>query len=102
MLMCCCGGLKFGYNGALESVFLGPQPPVIGEQETNVCEAVDDDVNAAATKLSRHVTVTKDGEDVVLTVNDGEARWKEEEGFWEVAWQWSSGEEPQTTIENGT
>ena len=98
-----CGGLKLDYNelGVLESVFLGPQPPVIGEQETNVCEAVDDDVNAAATKLSRHVTVTKDGEDVVLTVNDGEARWKEEEGFWEVAWQWSSGEEPQT-IGHGT
>ena len=89
-----CGGLKLGYKklGVLESVFLGPQPPVIREQEANVCEAVDDDVNAAAMKLSRHVTVTKDGEDVVLTVNDGEARWKEEEGFWEVAWQWSSGE----------
>ena len=44
------------------------------------------------------VTVTFEGDDVVLSSSDGTVRWKAGEGCWELAWQCKDGEEPSASI----
>ena len=45
-------------------------------------------------KLSRHIEVSAQNDDVILTVEDGEMRWRHEDGYWEVKWNWLNGRAP--------
>ena len=41
-------------------------------------------------KLSWHIAVEHDGEDVVLSVDDGEVRWCGSYGHWVARWRWAN------------
>ena len=51
--------------------------------------------------MPRHVTVVEDGRRVMLKTDDGDATFLKEQGYWEVAWTWSSGEPPSKHIGSG-
>ena len=81
-------GLHLEYKANdLCRIQFGPEAPVVG--------------SAPDSHPMSHVTVTHDGDDVVLSSSDGAVRWKAEEGCWELAWKWKDGEEPSAPIGSG-
>ena len=48
-------------------------------------------------KLSRHIAIEHDGEDVVLSVDDGEVHWCRSEAHWVAGWRWAYGDAPGRT-----
>ena len=52
-------------------------------------------------KLSLHIAVEHDGEDVVLSVDDGEVRWRAGEGQWVARWRWADSNAPGGNIGSG-
>ena len=81
-------GLHFEYKeNDLCRIQFGPDTPVVG--------------SAADSHPMSHVTVTFEGDDVVLSSSDGAVRWKAGEGCWELAWRWKDGEEPSAPIGSG-
>ena len=56
---------------------------------------------AAANKLPRHVGVTQDENVVRLSMDDGEAVFDPQRGYWEVEWKWKGGQQPTSSIGSG-
>ena len=77
------GGVSLGYNVEhdLNSVVFEPSPA------TALTAVGDEQVD----KLPRHVTVTENGDYVVLSMADGEAVYDSQEGHWTIHWNWQSG-----------
>ncbi|XP_065196502.1 uncharacterized protein LOC135827994 [Sycon ciliatum] len=88
------GGVHLGYgdDGSLSSV-------QFGAPETDRPAIVAATVPAA--HPSRHVTVSKDGEDVVLRTDDSEVRWDSASERWIVRWMWADDEPPTKQIGSG-
>ena len=83
-LVAMAGGLELSYNedGVLYGVCLGKQKP-------------DTDVAAAsAAKISRHISTTNVGEDVVLEADAFCVEWSNTKRPWELMWHWKDGAPP--------
>ena len=65
----------------------GPETPVVG--------------SAANSHPMSHVTVTFEGDDIVLSSSDVTVRWKAGGGCWELALRCKDGEEPSAHIGSG-
>ena len=87
-----CGGLKLDYDHecSLSAVVLGSRCDVaaatsVGEQDHPL----------------RHVSAETDGDDIVLSSDDGSVRWDSEHGRWVLKWKWKDGHPPSASIGPG-
>ena len=88
-----CGGLQLVYDDAgLSGVRFGASS--VDESSSDARCAVAAPRPEVSSKLSRHVEVSKDSDDVTLSTDDGEIRWCSQDGFWKVKWKWTDGQEP--------
>ena len=60
---------------------------------------------AAAVVEDKHplpsVSVSSQGNDVVLDMDDTTVRWKSAEGYWELQWKWQEGHDPDKPLGSG-
>ena len=89
------GGLHLDYSddGSLRRVWFG-------------AEHIPKDVAACAQPVSdvhpsRHVDVVRDGEDVVLTADDGSVKWDSARHQWVLSWKWQGEQPPIDPIGSG-
>lgn len=69
-----------------------------GQSVSSVVAAVG---SQSQTKLLRHVAVEKKGDDVFLTMADGEAAYSAKDGCWTVRWNWKEHTAPAKRIGGG-
>ena len=82
------GGLNLQYkDGAVQKVVFGKDKPA--------------EIAASAPKLSRHVRVANDGNNVVMHMDDAEVVWHADEGYWSAKWLWKDGKTPSEPIGSG-
>ena len=103
-----CGGLQLQYDsgGVLSGVVMGRlaspvlEPAVRPDSNVSAAASVRGPATdgAARPKLSRHVEVIEEGDNVTLRVDDGEIKWLADEHRWMATWNWLGGQEPQSTI----
>ena len=87
------GGLRLAYaDGQLQSVQFGPD-----QATASVAVPKDADVPHP----SRHVNVTTDGDDVLLSVGDGTIRWCSRTRRWTLTWAWADGHPPPAPVGSG-
>ena len=94
-----CGGVSVSYDddGSMSHVVFGEQLAAAAGPVTSPDAAIAD----TASKLLRHVSVSQDGDDVVLSVDDGEARWVPSKQCWVMSWRWKEDTAPVSTIGSG-
>ena len=88
------GGVALEYaeaGGPLTGAVFGSRPVVAVAQENP----------SASGRLPRQIQVHRDGKKVMLEMNDCEATFDPERGFWEVSWQWKDGAAPSSPIGSG-
>eukprot|EP00117_Sycon_ciliatum_P011312 scpid18689/ scgid1770/ Gag-Pol polyprotein; Matrix protein p10; p20; Capsid protein p25; Nucleocapsid protein p14; Protease p15; Reverse transcriptase/ribonuclease H p90; Integrase p46 len=97
-----CGGVSVSYDddGSMSRVVFGEQLPAAAAAAGPVT-STDAAIADTASKLSRHVSVSQDGDDVVLSVDDGEARWVPSKQCWVMSWRWKEDTAPVSTIGSG-
>ncbi|XP_065177095.1 uncharacterized protein LOC135806835 [Sycon ciliatum] len=83
-----CGGLHLRYDddGSLCCVTLG--------QHADVTAGVAD-------VPLRHVSCQTDGDDIILTSDDGSVRWDATQRCWTLNWQWRDGKPPHAPVGHG-
>ena len=93
-----CGGLHLQYdcNGDLTGATLGSRDRLEPTQPVTACTS-----DRPVDKLSRHVSVTRDGDDILLATDDGEVQWVASEQRWIVTWKWLDGHEPVSPVGSG-
>ncbi|XP_065195680.1 uncharacterized protein LOC135827084 [Sycon ciliatum] len=94
------GGVRLQYSesGDLRSVLFGPSPASDPEPVSSV---VSDALQSPDQHPSRHVSVVQDGEDVTLSVEDGQIKWLAAEQCWQAAWRWKDDKPPTGRIGSG-
>ena len=87
------GGVRLRYDNGkrLDGVFFG-------RAVTAVTANAASDLDAHP---SRHVKVTRDGDDVFLSTQEGEVRWDASSEKWVLSWQWKDGEPPKEPFGSG-
>ena len=87
------GGVRLRYDNRkrLDGVFFGR---AVTAATANA--ASDPDAHP-----SRHVKVTRDGDDVILSTQDGEVRWDASAKKWVLSWQWKDGGPPKEPFGSG-
>ena len=101
-----CGGLHLEHSddGSLVGVTFARAAMMDVDAEvaaSTVESALPGSVCGVEQKLTRHIAVEHDGEDVVLSVDDGEVRWCGSEGHWVARWRWADGNAPGGNIGYG-
>ncbi|XP_065190928.1 uncharacterized protein LOC135821857 [Sycon ciliatum] len=93
------GGVRLQYSesGDLRSVLFGPSPA----SPEPVSSVVSDALQSPDQHPSRHVSVVQDGEDVTLSVEDGQIKWLADEQCWQAAWRWKDDKPPTGRIGSG-
>eukprot|EP00117_Sycon_ciliatum_P015220 scpid31464/ scgid0234/ Protein NYNRIN; NYN domain and retroviral integrase catalytic domain-containing protein; Pol-like protein len=87
------GGVSISHDqpgGQLSSVVFGPARDVASAG-----------VAAATEKLSRHISVSDGDGQVTLRMDDIEATWRDDLGFWEATWRWKADTEPSLPLGSG-
>ena len=100
------GGLHLEYSddGSLVGVTFGRAAMIDVEADvaaSTVESALPGSECDVEQKLSRHIAVEHDGDDVVFSVYDGEVRWCGSEGHWVARWRWADGNAPVGNIGPG-
>eukprot|EP00117_Sycon_ciliatum_P016048 scpid17635/ scgid15645/ Gag-Pol polyprotein; Matrix protein p10; p20; Capsid protein p25; Nucleocapsid protein p14; Protease p15; Reverse transcriptase/ribonuclease H p90; Integrase p46 len=82
--------LRYDDDNVLSGIVFGPGKPPRG-------------VTAAADlpHPSPYVSVSRDGQDTILTLPDGEARWLADKKYWQVKWTWKDGLPPNGPVGHG-
>ncbi|XP_065182549.1 uncharacterized protein LOC135813378 [Sycon ciliatum] len=96
------GGMHLQYaDGCLLSVSFGcaAVPAAVSAAADVLPKPADS--TARTSKLSRHVTVNHSGDDVTLSVDDGEVHWNAAAGYWSMKWHWRDDMPPAEPIGSG-
>ena len=87
--------LRYGDDGSLSNVIFGDSEPVEPNDSDFVAMAVP------VPKLSRHIVVSSERDDVSLEADDFRASWDSTEKCWAVEWKWVGDKPPTRPVGSG-